>query len=604
MQLLPLAGLNQAVPESTPELTKLYEELVHRVAARQKRLVIVIDGLDELPLDTDKHLPYLIEDALPEGVFFLLASQPGDRLDRLREQRLPIPMQLYELGPLALSEMYAILRARNPALTIEEIKRIAEASQGNPLYLRTVADQLGSDPSYDLQALPDQIEGVFRNGLGGLSASNPVLGKLLALFSTARAPLSLQTAASILDFSQRETYDLGIRPIRQFILELDGRFTFYHARFHEFVSKNVLYEDEIRQSHRRIADWLQRPENRDNEMRWNSLAYHLFAAGNHQALLSAIDEKFLGAKVRRSGYAVLEDVELLTRCLLELEDPSLVQRCVSLVEGLRQVVGSDIIPSALNVIRPYRSGPPAFRTRLISPSVPSVPGLDVFVGVLPKVEVPADFFEIVPLKNRLALAIGDAPSVGIKSAFVARFLGNLFNSYVNDSRHHDLAEVLTAINTKVAGNDYFERISMQCAVIDFAQGVAHLVNAGHPYPVRYSARRKKCDILPLRGDLLHNPIAHRSLPQRFEQYGLEIEPGDVLVFITDGLTEGHLLQGEPFGYRFTHIVEAAAQDSAASIGEKILDAWKAHPREEDTADDVSAIVVKIFDGSRSSSKKR
>jgi hypothetical protein len=593
-QLLPLAQLNQPIPESIPELTKMYEELVHRVAARRNRLVIVIDGLDELPLDASEHLPYLVEDALPEGAFFLLASQPGDRLDRLRDQRFAIPTELYELGPLILSEMSAILRARSPGLTAEEIERIAEVSQGNPLYLRTVADQLGSDPSYDLQALPDHIEGVFRRGLGGLDASNPVLGKLLALFSTVRTPLSLQAAASILGFSQRETYDLGIRPIRQFLFELDDRFTFYHARFHEFVSKTVLYEEELRESHRRIANWLQRPENRDNEIRWNSLAYHLFEAGNHQALLSAIDEKFLATKVRRSGYAVLEDVELLTRCLLKLEDPSLIERCVLLVEGLRQVVGSDIIPSALNIVQPYRSGPTAFRTRLLSPSVTSVPGLDVFVGVLPKVEVPADFFEIVPLKGHLALAIGDAPSVGIKSAFVARFLGNLFNSYLRDSRHRDLAEVLAAIDAKVAGSDYFERISMQCADIDPARGLAYLANAGHPYPVRYSARRKKCDILPLRGGLLHNPSANRSAPQSFEQYGLEIEPGDVIVFITDGVTEGHLLQGEPFGYRFTRIVETVAQESAAAIGEKILDGWKTHPRKEDIADDVSIVVVKLY----------
>jgi hypothetical protein len=592
-QLISLAQLSQNVPESIPELTKSYEELLHMIAVRQKRVVIVIDGLDELLEDSNEELPYLAGDALPDGVYYLLTSRPGNRLDRLQEVSFAIPHQLYELGPLVLSEMREILHSRKPGLTAAEIERIAEASQGNPLYLRTVADQLGINPAYDLQALPDHIEGFFRNAISGLTTSNSVLTSVLAVFCTARTPLSLRDMANILGCQQRESYDLGIRPIRQFLLEIDDRYTFYHTRFHEFVSRTVLYEDELRKSHRRIADWLQQPENYNSEVRWTSLAYHFFESGSHEALLATIDQEFLATKVRQFGYAVLEDVELLTRCLLELEDPSLVKRCVSIVEGLREVVGTDIIPSAASVVQPYRSGPAAFRTRLISPSVPSIPELDIFAGVLPKVEVAADFFEIVPLKNHVALAIGDAPSVGIKSAFVARFLGNLFRTLSAKSNELNLGEVLANINTKIAASDYFERVSMQCADIDPARGIIHLANAGHPYPVHYSARRATCDVLPLRGDLLHSPVTNRSHSQIFEQYGLEFSPGDVLVFLTDGLTEGHLLQGEPFGYSFTQIVEASAQESARTIGEKILDGWKAHPRAEDTADDVSVLVVKF-----------
>lgn len=592
-QLSSLAQVSQNAPESIPELAKSYEELLHIIAVRQKRVVIVIDGLDELLTDNNEELPYLVGDALPDGVFYLLTSRPGDHLDRLQEQRFALPHQLYELGPLALSEIRDILHSRKPGLTAAQVERIAEASQGNPLYLRTVADQLGINPAYDLQALPDRIEGFFRNAISGLTASNSVLSSVLAVFCTARTPLSLQDVANILGSQQRETYDLGIRPIRQFLLEIDDRYTFYHARFHEFVSRTVLYEDELRQAHRRIVDWLQQPENYHNEIRWASLAYHLFESGSHEALLTTIDEKFLVAKVRQFGYAVLEDIELLTRCLLEQEDPSLVRRCVSIVEGLREAVGADIIPSAASVVQPYRSGPSAFRTRLISPSVLSILGLDIFVGILPKMEVAADFFEIVPLKNHVALAIGDAPSVGIKSAFVARFLGNLFRTLSEKSNRLNLGEVLASINTKIATSDYFERVSMQCADIDPARGIIHLANAGHPYPVHYSARRAKCDILPLRGELLHNPVVNNSKSQFFEQYSLEIAPGDVIVLITDGLTEGHLLQGEPFGYSFTQIVEAFPRESAETIGEKILDSWKAHPRDEDTADDVSVIVVKF-----------
>jgi hypothetical protein len=590
-QLLPLAEASGDIPESLPELTKLFEELLPDAVTRKKKVVIVIDALDELPGETNEEPPYLVADALPEGVFYVVTSRPGDRLDRLQERRFAIPHQLYELGPLELSEMREIMRSRKPDITAAEVDRIAEASQGNPLYLRAVFDQLGINPAYNLQTLPDRIEGFFRNATSGLSTGNSILGNVLSLLCVARTPLSLQDIGNIIGSQQREVYEQGIRRIRQFLLEIDGCYTFYHTRFHEFVTRTILFEDELRKCHRRIADWLQHLDNCANEARWASLAYHLFESGSHEELIKTIDEEFLAQKVRRFGYAVLEDVELLTRSLLELGDPSLLERCVSLVESLREVVGGDIIPDAAKAVQSYHPGPESFRTRLIVPSVPSVPGLDVYVAVLPKAEVPADFFEIISMNDRLVLAIGDAPRIGLKSAFVARFIGNLFRKLVEKSSTLDLGEVLTSLNSRIAANDYFERVSMQCAEFNPRRGILHIANAGHPYPVHYSARRGKCDILPVRGNLLHNSLGEASGREQFEQYTLGIGPGDIFVLISDGLTEGHLLGSDPYGYRFTKAVEARSKEGSRAIGEAILESWRAHPREDDSADDVSIIVV-------------
>lgn len=591
-QLRPLAGWGGDVPDSPSELTKTFEELLP-AAAQGNRLVIVIDALDELPAASDEVSPYLVAEALPDDVFFVVTSRPGDRLDRLRERLFAIPHQVYELGPLELPEMRAILQSWKADITDGQVERIAEASQGNPLYLGAVAHQLELNPAYDLKNLPATIEGFFRDSTSSLRAGDTTLGDVLALLSVARKPLSLVDLARILRRPSREIDEQGIRPIHQFLLEMDGSYVFYHAYFHEFVTRTLLYEDELRRAHRRIAEWLQAPESRFNEYRWASLAYHLFESGWQEELMKAIDSKFLAEKVRRLGYSVLEDVELLSRALLASDDPNVVERSVSMVESLRQVVGGDIIVDAARAVQPYRSGPASFRTRLVESSVHSVPGLDAYVGVLPKADVAADFFEIVPLSGRLVLAIGDAPSTGLKSAFVARFIGNLFRKFVETSHPLDLGEVLGRLNATIATHDYFERISMQCAQLDPGSGLLYISSAGHPYPVHYSAHRGKCEILPVRGDLLHNPHGAPAGTEPYEQYGVEIGTGDVLVFLSDGLTEGHLLQGDPYGYRFTAIVEERAKDGSRAIGEAILDSWKAHPREGDFADDVSIIVVTI-----------
>jgi hypothetical protein len=270
--------------------------------------------------------------------------------------------------------------------------------------------------------------------------------------------LSVAELGQIMGNSQRDTDEQGVGPIRQFLLEVDGSYTFYHARFHEFVTRTILYEDESRKAHRRIADWLQLPANRTHEYRWASLAYHLFESGSFDELVQLIDEPFLAEKARRVGYAVLEDVELWSRVQLQKDDPALVERCVSLVEGLRESVGGDDLDFA-EAIHPYQPGPKSFRTKLIAAPIPSIAGLDAYAGVLPKGEVAADFFEVIPVDNRLVVAIGDAPSIGLKSAFVARFIGNLFHKFVTGAKPVHLGEVLARVNGTLAAQAYFERVA-------------------------------------------------------------------------------------------------------------------------------------------------
>jgi hypothetical protein len=590
-QLLPLAGRQETLPESVSELTKTFEELLGTVTARQGKIVILIDALDELPAGMTGEPPYLVIDALPDGAFFVVTSRPGEGLDQLLEHRFSVPHELHELGPLDLSEMREILQLRRPRMTAAEVERIAEFSQGNPLYLRAVADQLETNPAYDLQTLPAGIEGFFRSSTASLGLGNAILGGILGLLAVARTPLSVSQLSQMMGSSQRETYEQGIGPIRQFLLDLDGSYTFYHARFHDFVTRTILYDDEFRKAHRRIAAWLQLPANRNHEYRWASLAYHLFESGSSQELLELIDERFLAEKAHRFGYAVLEDIELWSRVQLQNGDPAVVEKCVALVEGLRTIVGGDVLDFA-EAIQPYQPGPKSFRTKLIAPRIRSIAGVDVYAGVLPKGDVAADFFEVVASDNRLMVAIGDAPSVGLKSAFVARFIGNLFHTLVEAGEALQLGEILARINNTLARHDYFERVSMQCVEVDPGKGIVRMANAGHPYPVHYSSRRGKCDILPLRGELIHDRLRN-STAAPYEEYCVSIGPGDVMVLITDGLTEDHVMKGEPYGYRFTAIVEAGAEETAEKIGEAILDSWKAYPRKDDAGDDVSVVVIRM-----------
>lgn len=600
-QLIPRAEVDLAVPDTLPDLNKCLEDVLARLTARQKGHIVVIDAVDELPDESYDALSFLFSQGLPDGAYFVVTTRPGERLDRLVKtlRHLGVPHEECHLGPLSLPEMEAILHARQIQLSATDVERIAEASQGNPLYLTAVIDELGKNPAFDLRELPAAIEGFFQRSIGDIrERANNLRLSVLGLLTVARKPLSLRDLSQITGVKQRQVDDQAIRPIQQFLFQVGGGFSFYHARFRDYVTRELLYEDELPECHRLLAEWLQRSENQGNAYRWTSLAHHLFEAGDFAGLAAAIDQEFLKAKVAQFGYAVLEDVELLSRAMLDRGDPALVARCVALVEGLRAAVGGDLIDDTRRAMQAYRPGPESFRSRVQAPRVPVIPGLEVYVGMLPKVEVGADFFEVVPAGGKLVLAIGDAPGKGLKGAFVARFIGNLFRRLLlkgSLERAGDIAlgEALAEINRVISAHEYFEWVTMQCAVINLRDGIVSFANAGHPYPVLYSARRGRCDQLPIRGDPLHSEQEAQAAPARYEVRRAEIGAGDVLVLLTDGLTEGHRLTDDRYGYRFTQVLEKTAPQGARAIGEAILDDWRAHPHESDYADDVTVVVVAV-----------
>jgi hypothetical protein len=599
-QLVPLAGVPATVPETIPELAKRLEDLLTRAVVRQKRVLLVLDALDELPAEAGPEMPFVVTDSLPEGAHVVVTSRPGNRLERLCQSCFAVPHEVYDLEPLHVSEVGQVLRARLPALTNAEVQHVATVSQGNPLYLRAVADELERDPTFDLRNLPAGIEGFFNRATSGLrDSSDPVLRDVLGLLAVTRKSLSLRELSQITGVRQRQVYDRAIRPIRQFLLQTGDCYGFYHASFHEFVTRELLYGDELPDYHGRLALWLLRPESRASDYCWSSLTHHLFASGNHPGLLRCIDDAFLKEKMRRYGYAVLEDIELLTKALLEVGDPSLVERCVGLVEGLRQEVGGG--PGALAVataaarrsVQGHCLRPAAFWAKVLTPAVPAVPGVDAWVGLVPKLAVGADFFEVVPLGDRLVLVLGDAPGAGLKPAFVARFVGNLCRRLVKEERQDGLDGLLRRLNEMLSGHDYFQAIAVQCAELDPKAGVVTIANAGLPYPVLYTARRGRCDIRPLRGELLHAAIDPHAEPPAWEVRRAEMALGDVLVMVTDGLTAAYRPGPGAYQYRFTRLVEEQAGQTARSVGEAILDDWRSHSRGGDFVDDVTVVVAAV-----------
>jgi hypothetical protein len=602
-QVLERNPVGLAIPDAIPDLTKAFEEALEQLASKGEPVVVILDSFDQLIAEANSPIPFLVTDALPDGAYFLVTTRPDDWIRSKPYGLYSLDQETIELRPLQPKQCEELLRMRKPDLGPIETGRITAFSQGNPLYLHAVLEELKMNPHYDLRDLPSRVEDFFFRATGEIrDRRNPILNEVLGILCVARTPLSLADLSQITGARERDVLEEGLRPIRQFLTLTDDRYTFYHHQFQEFVTDELHFSEEVKSYHRLLAEWLRRPELSGREERHRSLAYHLYESHDLEGLLEALTPEFLADKLNRMGYTVLDDVELIAKAMLERDDPDLVERCVELVEGLRSVLGSTVIEEARGLIQGVGATSGATRSIVVPPRLPTIPGIDLYVGMLPRLQLSADFFTATAGSGRLVVALGDAPGAGLKSAFIARFVANLVRHKSEAVDEPQPVALIDEVARAITAHDFFDTLALQCVVLDPARNLLTLANAGLPYPVLHTARRGKCDRLPVSGPLIFARASDEP-PLRFRQRRMELDTGDILVMVTDGLTESRGPGGTTFGYRFADLVESLACRDAHFIGESILREWREFPRRDDHFDDASVLVAKVAATNRSQSKE-
>lgn len=183
-------------------------------------------------------------------------------------------------------------------------------------------------------------------------------------------------------------------------------------------------------------------------------------------------------------------------------------------------------------------------------------------GVLePAYDVGGDFFDHSANGFTVDTAIMDSMGHGLRSSIVSSLA---VGSYRHDRREGQplttIHEHLDHVLADQFGGGQF--VTGQLARLDVHSGQLTWTNAGHPLP------------LHLRGGRVLGTLSCRpSLPwglhgQLAEEAQESLEPGDSVVFYTDGVTEGRSINGEQFG--IDRLIGAIEQASASRIRSDVI----------------------------------
>ncbi len=205
-----------------------------------------------------------------------------------------------------------------------------------------------------------------------------------------------------------------------------------------------------------------------------------------------------------------------------------------------------------------------------------------------------DYFDFLPLgQGRLGLALADLAGKGVSAALLMATVQGTLRSL---AREHALepAALVAALNDQLcvstASNKY---ATLFYAVYDDATRTLRAVNAGHDPPLLVRPGR---DGAPpeVRRLATGGMVVGLFENVPYVEERIVLEPGDVLVAVTDGVTDAVDPVDEPFGAaRLDDVVRAHAVAEPVEIEAAVIGALRAHARGVPFGDDVSMVIAKV-----------
>jgi serine phosphatase RsbU (regulator of sigma subunit)/anti-sigma regulatory factor (Ser/Thr protein kinase)/anti-anti-sigma regulatory factor len=181
--------------------------------------------------------------------------------------------------------------------------------------------------------------------------------------------------------------------------------------------------------------------------------------------------------------------------------------------------------------RNVRDSATVMQQALLAPSVPVVSGADVAAEYLVAAEDTAaggDWFDAIPLGDRLVLIVGDVVGHGVEAAAVMSQLRTALRMQIVAG--YPLAEALAAVDRFHEHVPGSRSATMCVGSLDFTTGEFQYCTAGHPPPLFVGADGDSRYLEPSGAGLLGS---RTGFPVRTEF----LDIGDAVMLYTDGLIE-------------------------------------------------------------------
>jgi sigma-B regulation protein RsbU (phosphoserine phosphatase) len=226
------------------------------------------------------------------------------------------------------------------------------------------------------------------------------------------------------------------------------------------------------------------------------------------------------------------------------------------------------------------------------PPFPDHDEFSVFAALEPAREVGGDFYDYYFIdEERLCFCIGDVSGKGVPAALFMAMAKTLIKSRAADDR--STASILTHVNDELSvDNTSCMFVTIFSGILNIRTGELLYTNAGHNPPY---LKRKDGTLQPL--DQRHGPVIGAVEGMVYAEGRDTMEPGDLLLLYTDGVTEAMDVENRLFSEkRLEQLLSSMDTDDADKVVDNTVVAVKAFEGEAERADDITVLAL-AFHGS-------
>ncbi|NLS91886.1 MAG: SpoIIE family protein phosphatase [Planctomycetaceae bacterium] len=229
---------------------------------------------------------------------------------------------------------------------------------------------------------------------------------------------------------------------------------------------------------------------------------------------------------------------------------------------------------------------------LLPKKAPNLPGYDIAGVLYPADFAAGDYFDFLPNGgDRIDLVIGDVTGHGFSSALIMSLTQVLLRLLVE--AHADIPQVLRHANSVLSrATDEYHFVTLLLGRLDAPRREFLYASAGHPPAYLLDRDGNVKQYL----ESTSHPLGMFSDITFPTAEVVQLELGDTLVLVTDGIEEARNKAGEYFGReRLVKAIRRHLRESAQQIAEALCRAaWK-FTGQVTADDDTTVVVVRVLD---------
>lgn len=235
----------------------------------------------------------------------------------------------------------------------------------------------------------------------------------------------------------------------------------------------------------------------------------------------------------------------------------------------------------------------SIQRNLLPKEGPQFRGVSFSAHFEPTASIGGDYYDVFNLdKSHLAVAIGDVSGHGLSTGLVMAMVKAAITTLVEE--HADEASLFQRLNQLVyRSTERRAFMTLGFTIFDLDRGKIRHTNAGHLYPYVLREGQPPSSI-----ELPSLPLGVRA-EIRARTLEIDLQEGDTVVYLSDGIIEAQNEEGEPFGFdQLEALLQSIPQHDPTGIRDAILDAVARHSGAR-PADDDRTVMILRFDQFRS-----